>query len=360
MMIAFVLAVVTGYVDVQKLVTQHPLYPVLAQYDREIAAMRSTEHVNGLRTIASSVGKDAAAIRAETANANRHAQTMSGPNGAAYRSREQAYLSGMQSQRIPANDASAFRNGASKSAQATLTAYRAAMSERTKRALQARAQQLREKETTLAFDLEKSHAGQRLVLVTKLRNLHLDASNRAALQSKLEALDESVASAVRAHARSDAAELAAYSAQLRAQERSDDARMAKTVAHATHADVAARKDIVESLPPEAAALRGYDPGIGASSVGNAIARAGNDLHGRLTQLQSVERTSRAATDARIAALQAARRQLYDAIVLQIRNDASRVARDRNMAVVIYQRAPSSGGVDLTQAVENDLASASGI
>jgi hypothetical protein len=359
MMIAFLFAVVTGYVDVQKLVTQHPLYPVLAQYDREIAAMRSTEHVEGLRTIASSVGKDAAEIRAATANADGHARAMSEPDGAAYRSREQAYLSGMQSQRIPANDASAFRSGASKSGQATLAAYRAAMSERTQRALQARAQQLREKETTLAFDLEKSHAGQRLVLVTKLRNLHLDKSQRAALQAKLDALDASVASAVGARARSDARELAAYSARLRVQESADDARMAATVAHATNASAAQRRNIVESLPPEAAALRGYDPATGASSVGSAIAKAGDDLHARFSQLQSVERSSRAGTDARIAALQGARQRLYDAIVTQIRNDASRIARKRNMAVVIYQRAPSSGGVDLSAEVRKNLESGGG-
>lgn len=354
MMIAFVFAVVTGYVDVQKLVTQHPLYPVLSQYDREIAAMRSTERVNGLRTIASAVAKDDAGMQAATGNANRHARAMSGPNGSAYRSREQAYLSGMQSQRIPANDASAFRSGASKSGQATLAAYRSAMAQRTQHALQARAQQLREKETTLAFDLEKSHAGQRLVLVTKLRNLHLDASQRGALQAKLAALDSGVASAVRARARSDAAELAAYSAQLRAQESADDARMATTVVHATSADAAQRQNIVESLPPEAAALRGYDPATGASSVGNAIAKAGNDLHARFAQLQSVERTSRTGTDARIAALQGARQRLYDAIVTEIRNDASRIARKRNMAVVIYQRAPSSGGVDLSSEVRKEL------
>lgn len=354
MIIAFVFAVVTGYVDVQKLVTQHPLYPVLSQYDREIAAMRSTEHVDGLRTIASSVGKDAADIEAATANASRHAQAMSGPNGSAYRSREQTYLSGMQSQRIPANDASAFRSGASKSGQATLAAYQSAMSQRTQHALQARAQQLREKETTLAFDLEKSHAGQRLVLVTKLRNLHLDASHRAALRAKLDALDAGVASAVRARARSDAAELTAYSARLRAQEGADDARMATAVAHATNAGAAQRKNIVESLPPEAAALRGYNPATGAWSVGNAIAKAGNDLNGRFAQLQSVERTSRTDTDARIAALQEARERLYDAIVTQIRNDASRIARKRNMAVVIYQRAPSSGGVDLSSEVRKEL------
>ena len=354
MMIAFVLAVVTGYVDVQKLVTQHPLYPVLSQYDREIKAMRSTERINGLRTIASSVGKDAADLQAATANAGRHARSMSGPNGAAYRSREQAYLSGMQSRRIPANDASAFRSGASKSGQATLAAYRSAMSQRTQRALQARAQQLREKETTLAFDLEKSHAGRRLVLVTKLRNLHLDASQREALQTKLDALDAGVASAVRARARSDAAVLAAYSAQLRSQESANDARMAATVAHATNAGAAERKNIVESLPPEAAALRGYDPATGSANVGEAIAKAGNDLHGRFAQLQSVDRTSRTDTDARIAALQQARWRLYDAIVTQIRNDASRIARKRNMAVMIYERAPSSGGVDLSADVRKDL------
>lgn len=355
-MIALILllAAGVGYVDVAKLVTQHPLYPVLSQYDREIAAMRSTERVAGLRTIAGSVGKDAAAMQASTAAANRRAQNMSGPNGAAYRSREQAYLAGMQSQRIPANDAASFRRGASQSGRATLAAYRAAMAQRSRRALAARAQQFREDESTLAFDLEKSHAGQRLVLATKLRNLHLDRAHRDALQAKLAALDASVAAKVAARRRSDVAQLAAYAAQLRAQEGADDARMAAAVARSTKANVARRDHIVESLPPGAAALRGYDPATGASNVGKAIADAGNDLHGRFAQLQSVARSSRADTDARIASLQRARQRLYDAIVTQIRNDASHIARERDMTVVIYQRAPLSGGVDLTQAVGKAL------
>ncbi|HZZ01233.1 MAG TPA: hypothetical protein VFE36_16845 [Candidatus Baltobacteraceae bacterium] len=356
MIAAFVLAASVGYVDVQKLVTQHPLYPVLAQYDREIAAMRSTERVAGLRTIATSVRKDGDAIQAATAAANRRAQAMSAGNGAAYRSREQAYLSGMQSQRIPATDAAAFRSGASRSGQATLAAYRAATAQRTQRALMARAQQLREKETTLAFDLERSHAGQRLVVSTKLRNLHLDKAQRAALQAKLDALDASVISAVAARRRTDQGLLASYAAQLRAQENADNARMAATVARSTNADVAQHSGIRESLPPEADALRGYDPAAGASNVGNAIANAGTGLRGRFAQLQSVERTSRSDTDGRIAALQQSRQRLYDAIVTQIRNDASRIARERYMTIVIYQRAPSSGGVDLTAAVRKDLGS----
>jgi hypothetical protein len=354
MMIALVLAAGIGYVDVQKLVTQHPLYPVLAQYGREIAAMRSTQHVPGLDRIARCVGNDAANVQASTANAGRRAQAMGGPNGVAYRAREQAYVSGMQSRRIPADDAASFRNGAAKSAQATLAAYRAAMAQRTQRALQARAQQLREKETTLAFDLEKSHAGRRLVLTTKLRNLHLDKAARASLQAKLDALDAGVAKAVEIRRRADDAQLAAYGAQLRSRENADDARMAAAVARSTKANVGQRTSIRESLPPEAAALRGYDPATGASNVGKAMIRAGNDLHGRFAQLQSVDRSSHADTDARIAGLQEARRKLYDAIVTQIRNDASRIARERNMTVVIYRREPASGGVDLTADVAKDL------
>lgn len=353
-MFALVFAAVTGYVDVQKLVAQHPLYPVLAQYDREIEAMRSTERVAGLRTIASSVAKDSGAMQASTANANRRAQAMSGPNGAAYRSAEQDYLSGMASQRIPETDAASFRSGAAQSGQATLAAYRAAMALRTQRALAERTQQLREKESTLAFDLEKSHAGQRLVLATKLRNLHLDKAQRAALQTRIDKLDASVVSAVAARQRSDDAALGVYAAQLRGQEGADDARMAATVAHSTKANVAQRANVRESLPPEAAALRGYDPTAGASNVGTSIAKAGNDLAGRFAQLQSVERSSRANTDARITTLQQARERLYEAIVTQIRNDASRIARERELRVVIYQRAPSSGGVDLTSDVAKAL------
>src|SRR5262249_15982114 len=111
-MIALVLAVVTGYVDVQKLFPHPPLHPLLAQYDRESADMRSTQRVPGLRSPAMSVRRDSAAMQAETTAANRRAQAMSSGNGAAYRSREQAYLSGMQSHRIPAHDAAAYRSGA--------------------------------------------------------------------------------------------------------------------------------------------------------------------------------------------------------------------------------------------------------
>jgi hypothetical protein len=192
------------------------------------------------------------------------------------------------------------------------------MAQRTLRALDARAQQFREKESTLAFDLEKSHAGQRLVLQLQLRDLHLDKAKRAALQAKLYALDASVDAAVQARRRSDDARLADYAAQLHAQQNADEARMARSVAHATSANVAQRMHITESLPPEAAALRGYDPAAGASSVGAAIADAGSDLHGRFAQLQSVDRSSRTDTDARIAALERQRAQLYAAIVSDIR------------------------------------------
>ncbi|MGA8097509.1 MAG: hypothetical protein WB810_02495, partial [Candidatus Cybelea sp.] len=49
-----------GFVDLPRLVASHPLHSVLAQYDSEIAALRSTQNVAGLRDPAATAARSAA------------------------------------------------------------------------------------------------------------------------------------------------------------------------------------------------------------------------------------------------------------------------------------------------------------
>ncbi|MBV8154107.1 MAG: hypothetical protein JOY98_06780 [Candidatus Eremiobacteraeota bacterium] len=348
-MIALLVAA-AGFVNVPAAVKAHPLYPAIVQYDREIAALRATERVPGLTSIPQRIGSDARAMQAAAANAARQARASSAANGAAYRAREQNLLAGMNDGAIPQRDAAVFREQAGRSASATLTAYRAATAERTQRALAAREQQFRERESTLAFDLEKRDAGERLLLQVKLRDLRLDGTKRRQLQSRLAALDARVDGAVAALRRADDAQLATYAGALSARENADDARMAGDVARATTAHVADRPRVAEMPFPETAALRGYDPAAAASSIAANLERAGRELGERFARLQSVARTSDADTNARIAAIETARRTLYDAMIRQIREGAQRLARERGLASVAFGARRPPGAVDLTGAI----------
>lgn len=348
-MIAFILAAI-GYVDLPVAIKHHPLYPAIVQYDREIAALRATQRVPGLGSIPQTVRLDAQTMQAAAGNAARAAQSSGVVNGAAYRSREQNLLAGLRSNTIPQRDAAAYRTQANRSSRSTLGAYRAAMAQRTQRALAAREQQFREKESTLAFDLEKRDAGERLLLAVKLRDLHLEAAKRAQLQARLDALDARVDDAVTALRRNDDAQLGTYAAELRARESDDDARMASDVERSTSATVADRTGAPETLPPQAAALRGYDPAADASAIAANLERAGRELGERFAQLQSVASTSDQDTNARIGAIEATRRTVYDAIVRQIRNGAQRVARERHLTTVAYGSRAPKGAVDVTSAI----------
>jgi hypothetical protein len=349
-MVAALILAATGFVNMPKAIAQHPLYPAIVQYDREIAALRATQRVPGLTSIGATVRSDAATMQANAADAARYARSTGSANGAAYRAREQNLLAGMQSQSIPEHDAAAYRAQANRSATAMLAAYRSAMAQRMHRALAARRQQLREKESTLAFDLEKQNAGKRLLLVVKLRNMHLDAEERGRSQAQLAALDAKVDGAVAAAQRADDAQLAAYSAQLAARENSDDARMAATVARSNSSTVADRSRLSETMPRAAADLHGFDPSADASSVAANLERAGRDLGRRFAQLASVATTSDKDTAARIAALELTRRTVYDAIVRQIRDGAQRAARERHIAGVAFGTQAPKGAVDLTSAI----------
>jgi hypothetical protein len=349
--IAIIFAAATGFINLPRLVAAHPLAPVLAQYDREIAALRSTERVPGLTAIARSTVNDARTIRSQTATASAQAQN-AGASSSDYAQREATIL-----QRLAgdgAASAAAYGASARDAAAATLQSYRAAMAQRTARALAARRQQLSEAEATLAFDLEKRDAGKRLTLQLRLQDLHLSTMQRAQLRAQRNALDAGEAAAVDALRRKDAATLDEYSVTLRAQETDDDVRMATEVARTTVANVAARRRM-SSAAPDIQALRGYRLSSDAADIEGGFADAGRDLTQRFDALQNVDRSSRTATDARIAQIEANRSALFNTIVAQITSDARAAARQRHLGDVLVGTTQPRDAVDLTAQVRAKLA-----
>jgi len=307
MIAAIIFAAQAAFTDLPALMAKDPLYPIVALYDRELAALRDTQRVAGLTRIAGSVEDNAAVLRAQTDNARNNVATIVRSRANQYQSREASILRG---------DLADYRSESTRAAASTMQAFRVAMAQRTDRALAAREQQFRENESTLAFNLEKRDAGRRLLLAVKLLDLHLDKAKRVQLQKELDALDARVTQAVDRMRAADDGVLASYRSELEAREATDDAQMAVRVRDRSAANLAAREHL-RSQP--AAVPAGYNFTTDAAAVEDGFSTAANDLTARFAELARADRSSGADTAARIAALEAQRDSLYRAIVARALN-----------------------------------------
>jgi len=157
------LAAGVAFVDVPRLVVCHPLYRLLVQYDSEIAALSGTQSVAGLDDPAAMAQRGAAALQADVSAAAAHAEAIGERDAGANRAREQAAIARLlRSERATDSGIAAYTMELASETNANVRAYGEALSESTERAFAARAQQLREKELTLAYDLERRDAGRRL------------------------------------------------------------------------------------------------------------------------------------------------------------------------------------------------------
>jgi hypothetical protein len=346
----------TAFVNLPKLVAAHPLYPVLRQYDREAAALRSTQTVTGLTAIPAAVRRDAAALRATEAHAATSARRIAA-NGPRDRRMENAARSALRNA-SGGGDLAAYRRQAERAAAATLSAYQSAMAARTQRAIAAFAQQLRERENAQAYDLAKRDANRRMLLELKLHDLRPYPEQRAALLRQLAALERSESNASGALRAADDGRLARYAAQMRADESAAVADMAVRIRHSTAAAVAARARMAPVAPPSQL-LSGAALG-GAADVAGRFSSAGADINGRFAQLGEAAHASSAAAHARIAAIEAQRRALYDAIVAQIRSAARALARARHYRSVDVGTTRPAGDADLTAALARQFTTLSGL
>jgi len=301
----------TAFINLPQLVASDPLYPVLRQYDREIATLRDTQHVEGLTRVAGTVANDATHLRTDASAVQDRVSRIAAAHANALDRREALLLKRLGSPATVARDSADFSNESARAANATLQSYRQALATRTERALEARSQELREKESTLAFDLEKRSSGKSLLLQLKLRDLRLSKAQRTKLEGQLAALDAQIVSAVRRMQAADAGILAAYRGDLLAQQARDDAQMASQIRAKSAANVQSRANVTPAALPPDSAYRFADD---AASIKNGFAAASSDLSGRFGELALADRASQRDTGARITALHAARESLLAAIV----------------------------------------------
>jgi hypothetical protein len=318
------------------LISHHPLYPLLQQYDRQIAALRATESAPGLNQLSSSIDASIRSAQTESARTQQKVNALAANRGGLYQARENAAVARLDaSHAFSPGDAraradrelAAYRDQLSRETNAMLAAYRQSIVQRTQRAFAQRQQEMRERESALAFDLQQKNGGEELKLRLKLEYLHLDEESRHALQSQLSTLLGGDAARVASMRRADAATLATYRSQLERTADADDARMTSQLQSKAIANLELRSSILSteasaqavalpaSLAAQASTFRNnYNFTNDAASIASGLSQTSAGIAQHFAALKNDEVASRAATDAAIASLQADRQALYQAIV----------------------------------------------
>ena len=356
-----------GFVDLPRLVASHPLYRVLAEYDSEIAALRSTQNVAALRDPAAAAARSATALQAEATAAAARAQVIGRHDPTTDRAREQAAIAQLTlSERAAGSGMATYTAQLASETDANLRAYREALSERSERAYAARKQQLREKELTLAYDLARRDAAKRVTLRLKLDDLHLDSKRRANLEAELAALNAAEERGVGAMRRADAAQLTTYRAQLERDAAANSGEMDQQLRSGAGANYTILQRVFHEagngfqalpLPSQLVAFtRSYAASSNARAIASGMQTAGRDLSQRFRQIAAVDAQSQRDAAAQLRTLEADRDALYRSIVAQVKAEALTLARRRALGGVEFvNTTPKAGRLDLTPAIAARIA-----
>jgi hypothetical protein len=378
------------------LLPAHPLYKTLAQYDRQIKALRATLYTREFQHAGSDIDASIASLRSDINAAAASINTLVTQKAGTYAARQDAAVSALlanagapapSSSDVRAHLRQAYqaeyaqlRSGADRDMAAYESALRNQQSQaysafvhsvqvHTQQAYSARAQELREQEATLLLDLARKHSAQRMQLRTKMQTLYLRPEQRAKYQQQLQALQRSEERALASLQARDSGILAAYRRQLVAQADSDIAKTAAELQSRTAANLAARRDVLaaqraaaaQNLPvsaprphaspgapgdlrAEVGALRARgrsDFLTAAQSTVSSYTAARDDLTHRFSALRDSDSASAKATQDQIAQLQRDREALYIQMTTQISQAATKEAQ-------------RCGCTNVTAAVRKDL------
>jgi hypothetical protein len=311
-------------IDLARALARHPFAPVLAQYNADIATLRRATGDVALRNVHQLLVSSAVDVE--------HRLQISSA-----RARE---LRAQPIQPLPAAAAESRRDFSG----GVIGAFAQAAQSRVARAVDLRAAQLREHEATAAYDYERAHAGRRLVLGLKLRDLHLDASNRRRYQTQVDALDRQEMALLDAERARDAGILAAYGSQLRAQANADAVSMASDLANHARAMRAIPQPQMRALPNS---LR--HPADSRAATLAAFADARHDLTDRWNALRGMDDAARADAAREISELERQRDVLRAQIVTSIEARAARIAATQRLGKIYTVDAPREAR-DITDAV----------
>jgi hypothetical protein len=306
-------------IDLARALARHPFAAVLAQYDIDIATL---ERAAGKRPFADFHAR----LEAGGAENDRRLRA------AAVRTRAMRF----QPIQLPANDAARPDFSTAETG-----SFQHAAQARVERAVALRASQLREREATVAFDFERAHAGQRLVLELKLRDLHLDSQTRRRYRAQLDALQRRENALVQAEREGDDGTLAAYRAELRARAVADSAALTS--------DLASHARAMRELPkPQVRPLAGstlFQSNDGAPD-GAAFDAARRDLTAYRLDVRATDDSARGDAGTEIVNLERERDALRAQIIASIEARAAGIAAQRHLGR-LYTTAAPAGARDVT-------------
>jgi len=337
------------------------LQTVLREYDRQIAALRATLHPAAFADTTAAIDAATRGLRIQVADAcaaidrvvaqraDRYAAQQdaavsailaSGSGAAPSRSDvardvEDAYRAEYSALRSGADsDMNAYQAAVQAQERHDYAAFTASLQRRTQQAYFNRAQELRERESTLLLDLARKDAPQRMNLRAKLQTLALGGERRAHLVAQLAAIQAAEDRAVQAARSRDAATLESYRSALLAQAARDAAEMSVQLQSRAQSNLATRRDVLAaqraqsgSLPLSAnASARADGPNLRASVAAlrargaqafrddaqssiAAYTAARDDIAARFGDLRARDAASLQSTLDAIAALQRDRAQL---------------------------------------------------
>ncbi len=243
--------------DMKALVRAHPLYGALAQYDRQIAALRATLHVREFSQKDAAFAHAQQAVHADldtAASRSRQIAAMPSPNsstlnpsqniqapseGTVRGDVQRAYQTQAAQLRSSAQqDMAHYRSALLAQQNTAFSNYERGVQARVRQAYNSRAQELYEKTSTLALDLAKADANKRLPLRMKLQTLHLRPDQSARIHARLAAIQEHEDAIVNAQRRKDRATLSAFLPPLQRRAAADIARTRVDLQNRTAANLA--------------------------------------------------------------------------------------------------------------------------
>ena len=403
-----------GYVRMKDLVPKHPLYPQLAKYDEDIAALQ-LKSVGGTQVASAgaNIQREQAALQRELDDAASRTRTLLKEKQAEYQAREneaikaalaasngpappgaaaiasQIQTTSNEQAREVAHQAQAnlevYRKETIAQDQAAVNALRKSLGERADRTYRAKAEELREKESAFSLQMANNDAPQRLALRTKLSNLPLDDVSRKAITDQLQSLDRKEADALAAMRNRDQATLAALQTQLHTQTTTEFNQEASSIHQRTNAKLTeratqTRQQLLNQLggpvaaaPAGAAAAATLSPDMKAKLLAlhkqyqgefqrdadqtvKAFYKTKDDLSRRFAELHGVDATAQDDVRRQIDALQRQRDALYSEILAQIDREVKIVAERRSVGLVFGDIIVPVDGVDLTDDAAKDLES----
>ncbi len=393
-----------------ELVKRHPLYPQLAHFDDDIAALNlrgigagvtaSPEGIAGeTKQMQAELGAATARAKTQLTNRRRFYQMREGQavrralvaagysaTGAAAVERQIARTSAGQA-RGTAADAGrtlqAYQTEVAGQDRSELTALQTTLNARASQRYAAERGRLRQLEAEFVDQQARTDAPQRLELQAKLANLALDDQSRKALHDQLDGLERTESDALAEMRNRDQATLAALQVQLRGQAQAELSRRADELKTRSLAKLAGRRrqlqqDLVGQIrsiapPPPAAAIPPLPADLrdriealhrkfqaayeqDAQTTIRQFDKTKTELDRRYAALRAADTTAQTGARAQLATLQKQRDQLYDQIVAQIDRAVARVAQDRGVTVVLRDVVVPAGAIDLTPAARKDIAS----